>query len=162
MLQTTNFFYSWEDVHTSHAPFTYGSFTLRPRLIQVSITCVQNPMEICMGLCLLRSMDPSTSIPYKPFAIGLCLCLGVCQCKHTSTMFKTLCTSSRKDTHFGAILSLMRTECDAIICLRPKQKKSLNGHYHWRIDASTSSLVLYYKLVQNSCFTFLPINNKLC
>ena len=60
----------------SHCP------TPPPRAIQIPIKCAQNSTEICIGLRLWAIWIPPHNSTQAIF-IGLCICLGLCQCKNT-------------------------------------------------------------------------------
>ena len=74
-----------------------------PRLTQILIKCVQNPIEICIGLCFWIVWTP----PYK-FIQAIFVCVGLFQCKHTlNNMRSTLnvltqvCCSFNPFHHFS-------------------------------------------------------------
>ena len=63
----------------------YGSFTLSDT--ETDTDTDTNPTEICIGLLVWTVW----TIPHNSwkaiFFVGLCRCLGVCQCKHTISMW---------------------------------------------------------------------------
>ena len=63
-----------------------------PRLIQKALKWVQNPMEICVGLCPWAVWTPSDNFVQVIFYRSLSLS-RVCHCKHTITADTFYCTS---------------------------------------------------------------------